>query len=638
MTVAPDRRAEQSVRHPLAPLTVAEAGTAASLALRTVGTGSRLVYCVLAEPPKATVSGWDGTPLPREVMCVVYHKPQRATWIVTVCLDTGQGAGVVSATTVPGVQPPVMNEEWVANAEQVKADPAFRAASPGAASPTCRGSRWTRGPASNFGLDVDESGRRLARGVAYVIDGPGGNPYARPVENLVAIVDRDTGEVIEVQDGEVVPLPTDPGRYDAASTANRGARPLRDPPAQRPRVHRRRRLPALGAVAAAGLAAPDRGPGAARDLLRRRRTAAADPVPGQHGRDGRAVRVDVAEPLVEERVRRRRVRPGQGGQLTRTRLRLPGRDRLHGRRPGRRERDASRAAKAICLHEEDYGILWKHVDPVNGTAEVRRSRRLVVSSIATVSNYDYGFFWYFYLDGTIPAEVKLTGIIQTQAVPPGTRVPYANPVTPELAGPHHQHMFSFRLDMCLDGPANSVYEVDAVPVPPGPDNPYGNAFTAAGDAAGNRVRRPSGWRRPSSARYWKIVNHGVAERLRRAGRLQAHPAAQRRPLLAQDDAAITARATFATRHLWVTPAAADEQQPAGDFPNQHPGGAGLPGLDRRRPAGDRHRHRAVAHGRHDAFLPAGGLPRDAVRVRGVHAEAGRVLRPQPGHRPGAACT
>jgi primary-amine oxidase len=33
---------------------------------------------------------------------------------------------------------------------------------------------------------------------------------------------------------------------------------------------------------------------------------------------------------------------------------------------------------------------------------------------------------------------------------------------------------------------------------------------------------------------------------------------------------------FGTRHLWVTPFAADEQRAAGDFPNQHPGGDGLP--------------------------------------------------------------
>ena len=51
--------------------------------------------------------------------------------------------------------------------------------------------------------------------------------------------------------------------------------------------------------------------------------------------------------------------------------------------------------------------------------EVRRSRRLVVSSIATVGNYEYGFYWYFYQDGTIQLEVKLTGIISNGAEPPG---------------------------------------------------------------------------------------------------------------------------------------------------------------------------------------------------------------------------
>src|SRR6202035_87721 len=70
---------------------------------------------------------------------------------------------------------------------------------------------------------------------------------------------------------------------------------------------------------------------------------------------------------------------------------------------------------AICIHEEDYGILWKHVDMLAGRTEVRRSRRLVVSSISTVGNYEYGFYWYFYLDGTMQLEGKLTGIMQTGA-------------------------------------------------------------------------------------------------------------------------------------------------------------------------------------------------------------------------------
>jgi primary-amine oxidase len=36
------------------------------------------------------------------------------------------------------------------------------------------------------------------------------------------------------------------------------------------------------------------------------------------------------------------------------------------------------------------------------------------------------------------------------------------------------------------------------------------------------------------------------------------------------------RAAFATSNLWVTPYAHDERRAAGDFPNQHSGGDGLP--------------------------------------------------------------
>ena len=35
---------------------------------------------------------------------------------------------------------------------------------------------------------------------------------------------------------------------------------------------------------------------------------------------------------------------------------------------------------AICMHEEDYGVLWKHHDWVTQQTEVRRSRRLVIST------------------------------------------------------------------------------------------------------------------------------------------------------------------------------------------------------------------------------------------------------------------
>jgi primary-amine oxidase len=572
MTEITRDRISAPVRHPLAPLTVTEVATACKLALGSgVGRGARVVYCALVEPPKEAVLGWDGhSPIGREVLCVLYDRMTGAPWLVTVSLDQHS-----VASQITGAQPPIMTEEWIANAEQIKADPGFRAALARRGIIDMAQVQVDPWPASNFGLDIDNSGRRLARGVAYLLDGPDSNPYARPVENLYAILDRDTGEVIELFDGDLVPVPAGPGRYDAASMERlRELAPLQITQPQGP-----------------GFTVDDGcvrwGPWQLRVSMH--------PIEGLVLHDIRYIDGDRARPVIYRASMAEMVVPygstapnhwwknafdaGDGGLGRAANSLTPGCDCL-----GEivyldtvqvaEDGVASTLPQAICLHEEDYGVLWKHTSLATGTAEVRRSRRLVLSSFATISNYDYGFFWYFYLDGTIAAEAKLTGIIQTQATKPGTRVPYANQVTPEIAGPHHQHMFCYRLDMCLDGPANSVYEIDAVPVPQGPDNPYGNAFTSRAtlletELAAQRMAAPE------RARHWKIVNHGS---LNACGepvgyKLIPQPSA---PLLAQETAAITRRAAFATKHLWVTPARPDEQRPAGDFPNQHPGGAGLP--------------------------------------------------------------
>ena len=107
---------------------------------------------------------------------------------------------------------------------------------------------------------------------------------------------------------------------------------------------------------------------------------------------------------------------------------------------------------AVCLHEEDYGVLWRHYNFRTEKTEVRRSRRLVVSSFSTVANYDYGFFWYFYQDGTIQFEGKLTGIVSTGAVAPGAKPSHGQLLNPDgLYAPIHLHFFSFRLDFDVDG-------------------------------------------------------------------------------------------------------------------------------------------------------------------------------------------
>ncbi|WP_319456674.1 MULTISPECIES: primary-amine oxidase [unclassified Mycobacterium] len=227
---------------------------------------------------------------------------------------------------------------------------------------------------------------------------------------------------------------------------------------------------------------------------------------------------------------------------------------------------------AICLHEEDFGVLWKHTDMFNGMAETRRSRRLVISFFLTIGNYDYGFYWYLYLDGTIQLEAKATGIVFTSAYrgPDG----YATEMAPGLGAPFHQHLFSARLDMSVDGDCNVVEEVDAEAVPMGPDNPWGNAFRPKK----TRLTRESEAQRIADnlkARVWHVTNPTKQNRLGQDVGYALHPEGQP-VLLADPSSSIAARAAFSTKHLWVTKYDPEQRYPAGRFVNQHPGGAGLP--------------------------------------------------------------
>ena len=278
------------------------------------------------------------------------------------------------------------------------------------------------------------------------------------------------------------------------------------------------------------------------------------------------------------------------------------------------------------------GLLWKHYDGNLGTTETRRSRRLVISFILTADNYEYAIYWYFYQDGSIEFEVKLTGIVLTSALPPGETSDFGTLVAPQTLAAHHQHFLSMRLDMAVDGLSNTVYEVDTEAVPPGPGNPLGNAFRPVR----RPLRRESEAQRvtdPSRARYWLVGNPGIRTGLGHEPAYKLVPSASALAF-SHPDASANQRARFATKHLWVTPFSPDERYPAGDYPNQHPGDAGLPGLDQGRPPDREHRRGALVHRGQPSCHQARGLAGHARRTGRVHAEARRLLRSEPGARRG----
>ena len=231
---------------------------------------------------------------------------------------------------------------------------------------------------------------------------------------------------------------------------------------------------------------------------------------------------------------------------------------------------------AICTHEEDFGILWKHTNTFQELPpEVRRSRRFVVSTINTVGNYEYGFFWYFYLDGTIQFEVKLTGIVGVSALHEGTDLETSPQVGPRVTSPIHQHLFCIRLDPAVDGRSNTVVETNVV-ADAGGAHPYGAGFRAvatplASEQAAMRVTDPA------SSRTWKIVNPDSLNGMGHPVGYKILPPATP-TLLPPDDSPAGRRGGFARHNLWVTRYDHDQHYAgAGPFTNLHPGdGVGLP--------------------------------------------------------------
>lgn len=169
---------------------------------------------------------------------------------------------------------------------------------------------------------------------------------------------------------------------------------------------------------------------------------------------------------------------------------------------------------AICLHEEDVGLLWKHTDWRTNQSESRRSRRLAISFIATVGNYEYGFFWYFDQDDSIQSEVKLTGIMNTTSLATGETTDFGVEIATQLNAPFHQHLFVARLNMAVDGVQNSVYEVNTVSITRGPQNPHGNAFRAESTLLATEAKAQRNVN-SLSARFWRIINSSSKNRMGR---------------------------------------------------------------------------------------------------------------------------
>ena len=514
--------------HPLNPLTAGEIRQAAAILRRDRGVGGtwRFASIELKEPAKATLPALEadqqaGQPASREAIVVCWDRTDGQAHRATVSLT---GDEVTSWEHLPGQQPNMTVDEWHECDEMLRAHPALVQAL------ARRGitdmslvltDMWAYGAAL---VPERYQGLRLGWCDVWYRGSEQSNPYAHHVTGLHPIVDLNTMTLLELEDSDPGDRPPNVmGEYLPRLIPM----PLRD-------------------VTPLTISQPE-GVGFTlegrllswqnwqlRIGFNHREGLVLHQVAFQDGQRLRSVahRLSFAEMVVPYRdaspdhYRRTAFDIGEWGLGFMTTSLSLGCDCLgeityldavvHDSRGEPRT-----IPNAICIHEEDSGVGWKHVDERAGV-EVRRARRLVVSFHVTVANYEYLVYWRFYQDGNIECEVRATGILVTShAGAPGTRPDNGTLVDAGTYAPFHQHFIVARLDLDVDGTSNTVYASESQAASAGdPDDPYGAGPGGQEHPAAHRGGGETGLRLGYAARL-EGGERPCAERTGYPGRLQA---------------------------------------------------------------------------------------------------------------------
>ncbi len=556
-------------QHPLEPLSGDEFRQTADILRRDqdVTDSWRFASIELKEPPKAKVKGWaPGDPVGRRSLAVLWNRADNQAYEAVVDLV---GDAVVSWTHLPGVCPNFTVDEWHDCDEAMRANPDVIAAL------AARGITdmslllidvWTYGKAL---MPEKWRDRRLGWCDVWRREVPGGNPYAHPVSGIKFIVDMNTMELLQIEEDSDVGTPDVQGEYIPGIWTGQQRSDIKPLHITQPE-----------GVSFTGEGTELRWQNWSMRLGFNYREG---PVIYQVAYDDHgevrdvAYRLSFAEMVVPYRdssydhYRRTAYDIGEWGLGYMTTSLELGCDCLgeivyldavlHDSKG-----EPYDIRNAICLHEEDNAVLWKHVDGDTG-AEVRRMRRMVVSCHVTVANYEYLVYWRFYQDGNIECEVRATGIMVTTPYADGAEPPRTGTVVDNRTyAPFHQHFIVARLDLDVDGDENTVMEVDSEALPVSDDNPFGldlvtNATPVRSEAEAGRDYR---W---ETQRSWKVVN---PTRTNRHGTNTAYklvPTSCFPPML---DSATNQylRAPVIGHTLWVTRHHDDERWPAGAHPTQ----------------------------------------------------------------------
>jgi primary-amine oxidase len=246
--------------------------------------------------------------------------------------------------------------------------------------------------------------------------------------------------------------------------------------------------------------------------------------------------------------------------------------------------------QVACLFERTLGDpSWRHWES-EGVAG-RPGRELVFRSIAVVGNYDYVLDYRFAQEGAITVAVGATGELEVKPVmdktasammssqimgkdAEGNPLEFGHLVAPNTDGVDHDHFFSFRMDIDVDGPRNS-FEVDKLVQYKLPATSARKTIWAMspkmmeneGTAMQNvSIEHPA---------MWRFVNTAEKNALGYPTSFEIMAGMTGVSLLSPDDWP-QRRAGFSDHQLWVTPYDSSERYAAGVYVSGSKGTDGLP--------------------------------------------------------------
>jgi len=539
-------------------------------------------YIALSEPPKAFVRNWTSGGFPRAATVHVFHPPSNRVWIATVDLLASRVSKLVQGH--PGAQPAVTAEEYVIADELVHAYEPWQNAmrtrgvdpdlvyvdvwAPGdlplpasvvASLPHGRNTRLLRALSFLRGASVDEFDAEHPQ-----------NPYVRPIEGVVVTIDMNQRRVVHMTDTGVRPVSRESGNAPASRSGLQSILTLQP---QGTSFEVGGRLvkwqnwqfyvvlhPREGLVLY-DVRYNDRGrvrPIAYRLSLSEIYVPYGVSDPNWVWRTA----FDVGEYNL-----------GTFAQTLESNRDVPENTYFFDAVFGTDTGDTFESPDTIGMYERMNGLLWTRTDPSIYTRDTRARRELVLTWNAWIGNYVYGFDWTFGLDGSIDVKGVLTGTTLNRGVREDDEEDESAPVVGvdesgvRVAAPAHQHFFSFRLDLDVDGPANVVAESDVRPV----SGRFGNGF-----AAKETVLTEEGFRDAdlTKARTWEISSATAKNAVEKHTAFAIETTNIAVPYSSPDFEPLL-RAAFASHAFWVTKFRDDERYAAGDFPNQGRAGEGL---------------------------------------------------------------